>query len=207
MSKRLGYFLATLLISTLGVNSAVLAMGQGSPIGLEAANNERAYAKSVTIPVFKLKGIEVRQDTSRPVPAIFQHPENRKCRPFCIQPDKIEGTTLLRVGDIPRLAESINKGKTLLLDLRSWDWHEAGTIPGSRHFPYHNLFGANAEEAMKKLTTGKDVIVFCNGWWCHQSPTGVLALKKIGYAGTIYYFRGGIQDWVDAGLALVKPKR
>lgn len=207
MYKRLGYFLSTLLlISSLGVTGTVLAMGSGSSIGLEAANFEQAYAKSVTIPVFTLGGIEIRQSTNFQVPAIFQHPENRKCRPFCIQPDNIIGAKTIRVGDIPQLAESINQGKTLLLDLRSRNWFKTGTIPGAIHFPYHNLFGANAEQAMKKLTDGKDVIVFCNGWWCHQSPTGVLALKKTGYAGKIYYFRGGIQDWVDAGLALVKPK-
>ena len=52
---------------------------------------------------------------------------------------------------------------------------------------------------------GKTVIAFCNGWWCGQSSAGLEAIVGLGYQGTLYSFRGGAQDWVDAGLPLVTP--
>ncbi len=57
---------------------------------------------------------------------------------------------------------------------------------------------------MKKLAN-KDIICFCNGWWCGQSPTGIKALVDLGYTGKIYYFRDGNQGWVDAGLPFSMP--
>ena len=54
---------------------------------------------------------------------------------------------------------------------------------------------------MKKLK-GKPVIAYCNGWWCGQSSAGLKALSKLGYTGKLYSFRGGMQDWIDAGLTV-----
>lgn len=52
----------------------------------------------------------------------------------------------------------------------------------------------------------KDVLLFCNGPWCDQSPRAIRALVKLGYpVNRIYYYRGGMQDWLQLGLTVVVP--
>ncbi|HIJ82963.1 MAG TPA: rhodanese-like domain-containing protein, partial [Magnetococcales bacterium] len=113
--------------------------------------------------------------------------------------------TLFKVEDFPKMAADINAGKILIVDMRTPDWFEKGTVPGSVNLPYSDLTASatKAKAKVKKLED-KPIIVFCNGWWCGQSPQGIKALVEIQYPGKIYWFRGGNQDWVDAGLPLVK---
>lgn len=180
---------------------------EGTPLGAEVAAKEQAYAKKVTVPTFTLNGVEVKQDRARPVEADFKDPAARKCKPFCVQPEAIEGAATIKVEDFPKMAADINAGKIMIVDMRTPEWYAKGTLPGAINLPYSDLTGAEtkAKAKMKKLE-GKDAVAFCNGWWCGQSPTGIKALKSLGYAGKIYYFRGGNQDWTDAGLAFVKPQ-
>lgn len=180
--------------------------GDGQPLGQEVAARERAYAQSVTLPTFTLAGVALKQDRNMSVPDAFKDPASRKCKPFCVQPESIEGATTVKLEDFPKLAADLNAGKILLVDMRTPDWYTKETLPGSINLPYSDLTGpeAKAKARMKKLE-GKDIIAFCNGWWCGQSPTGIQALQRLGYSGKIYYFRGGNQDWADAGLPSIVP--
>lgn len=182
------------------------ADSEGQPLGQEVATKERAYAKSVTLPAFTLNGVELKQDRSKPVADAFKDPAARKCKPFCVQPESVDGATTIKVEDFPKLAADINAGKILIVDMRTPDWHTKETLPGAVNVPYSDLTGpeAKAKARMNKLQ-GKDIIAFCNGWWCGQSPTGIKALQGLGYPGKIYYFRGGNQDWADAGLPSIVP--
>lgn len=52
----------------------------------------------------------------------------------------------------------------------------------------------------------KDILLFCNGPWCDQSPRAIRALVKLGYpVNRIYYYRGGMQDWLLLGLTVEVP--
>jgi rhodanese-related sulfurtransferase len=176
--------------------------GGGTALGAGVATAQQAYAKSVTISPFTLNGVSVTQNRGS-VPKDFKNPASRLCKPFCVQPESIAGVTTVKVGDFAKLAEEINSGKTVIVDMRTSKWFKKGTLPGSISLPYSALTGkkTKAKSKMKKLKN-KGVIGFCNGWWCGQSPTGLKALVKLGYKGKLYYFRGGVQDWVDAGLSL-----
>lgn len=56
------------------------------------------------------------------------------------------------------------------------------------------------------FSNAKDVIVWCNGMWCDQSPRAIKSLLKHGYpAHKLKYFRGGMQTWLILGLTVVKP--
>lgn len=211
----MGNFLRKLMLVCAGVSllgGPLAAMGaeggdgDGQPLGQEVAARERAYAQSVTLPTFTLAGVMLKQDRSVPVPDAFKDPASRKCKPFCVQPESIEGATTVKLEDFPKLAADLNAGKILLVDMRTPDWYTKETLPGSINLPYSDLTGpeAKAKARMKKLE-GKDIIAFCNGWWCGQSPTGIQALQRLGYTGKIYYFRGGNQDWADAGLPSIVP--
>lgn len=178
----------------------------GEPLGDAVAKQERAYALSVKLPAFTLNGTKLIQDRAKDVPDAFKNPAERKCKPFCVQATNVDGATTITLEDFPKMADDLNSGKTLLVDMRTPDWYEKETLPGSINIPYSDLTGpeTKAKARMNKLK-GKDIIAFCNGWWCGQSPTGIKALQRLGYTGKIYYFRGGNQDWADAGLPSVKP--
>lgn len=201
-----GVFVVALTIAFVMGSLAVAGEGGsgGKPLGSAVASAQQAYAKQVSIAPFTLNGVSFSQKRGT-VPDAFMHPSKRKCKPFCVQPESIPGATTIKVGDFPSLAADINSGATLIVDMRTNNWYKKGTIAGAISLPYSSLIGKkrNAEARMKKLE-GKAVIGFCNGWWCGQSPIALLAMIKHGYAGKLYYFRGGVQDWVDAGFSLVK---
>ena len=56
------------------------------------------------------------------------------------------------------------------------------------------------------FSQAKDVLLWCNGPWCGQSPRAIKALLALGYpADKIYYYRGGMQMWQSLGLTTIKP--
>ena len=121
------------------------------------------------------------------------------------------------------MRDKVNKGLGLLVDSRTPDFHSKGTIPGSINIPYTELnqkLGADEiaiEEAfetfgVKQTAKGwnfshaKDLLVWCNGPWCGQSPNAIKGLLDLGYpAGKIKYYRGGMQLWQVFGLPVVPP--
>lgn len=53
----------------------------------------------------------------------------------------------------------------------------------------------------------KDVVVWCNGPACGQSPRAIRGLLNVGYpAEKIQYYRGGMQMWQMWGLTTVVPR-
>ncbi|WP_455206434.1 rhodanese-like domain-containing protein [Kaarinaea lacus] len=57
------------------------------------------------------------------------------------------------------------------------------------------------------FSNAKDILLWCNGMWCGQSPRAIKGLIKLGYPPEkIYYYRGGMQSWQMLGLTVVTPK-
>ncbi len=57
------------------------------------------------------------------------------------------------------------------------------------------------------FSQAKDVVMWCNGIWCGQSPRAIKGLLALGYpAEKIKYYRGGMQAWVSLGLNIVEGK-
>ena len=68
------------------------------------------------------------------------------------------------------------------------------------------LFGMDMKSAYWDFTNAKDILLWCNGPWCGQSPTAIKNLVKLGYPqGKIYYYRGGMQMWKVLGLSTITP--
>ncbi|MDH5785009.1 MAG: rhodanese-like domain-containing protein [Chromatiales bacterium] len=56
------------------------------------------------------------------------------------------------------------------------------------------------------FTTAPDLLLWCNGPWCGQSPRAIKGLLALGYpAHKLYYYRGGMQMWQVLGLPTVIP--
>lgn len=52
-----------------------------------------------------------------------------------------------------------------------------------------------------------DLMFWCNGPWCGQSPHAIKGLLELGFpAEKIYYYRGGMQMWELLGLTIVVPE-
>jgi rhodanese-related sulfurtransferase len=69
-----------------------------------------------------------------------------------------------------------------------------------------NEFGSHSRNYELDFSGAKDVLLFCNGPWCDQSPRAIRALVKLGYpVNKIFYYRGGMQDWLQLGLTITVP--
>lgn len=57
------------------------------------------------------------------------------------------------------------------------------------------------------FSDAKQIVLWCNGPACGQSPRAIHGLLDAGYpAEKIYYYRGGMQMWQLFGLTTVTPK-
>jgi rhodanese-related sulfurtransferase len=134
---------------------------------------------------------------------------SRACPPFCIQPMQIApGVTT--IGELELLEFAKSGGK--LIDGRTIDGHLEGTIPSAISMPYTQMASRLDEIGCIKGGNGKwdcknaqQVLLFCNGPWCGQSPMAIRAMLREGYpAEKILYYRGGMQSWSSFGLTVVE---
>ena len=146
---------------------------------------------------------------------------SRACPPFCVQPATlapgIETVAEIEVlGYIKKMTEGDKS--ILLVDSRTPDWIVKGMIPGAINMPYTKLgddpitvaeslelFGAKEVGSAWDFSKAKTLVLYCNGMWCGQSPANIRTLVKLGYpADKIKWYRGGMQDWENLGLTIVK---
>jgi rhodanese-related sulfurtransferase len=152
---------------------------------------------------------------------------SRKCPPFCIQPGELApGVKTIGELELLQFLKKINDGDAsiMVVDSRTPDWVEKGTIPGTVNIPWDKLdIGKSGPTAVQEILEkqlsvkqqdgfwnfdgAKTLVMFCNGSWCGQSPTNIKDLLKIGYpAHKILWYRGGMQDCENLGLTTVKPE-
>lgn len=152
---------------------------------------------------------------------------SRPCPPFCIQPMTL-GIGVETVGELELLdyLKKIKEGdkNILVIDSRTVDWVQKGTIPGSINIPWDQLstsvggadpmtvkehltnFGAQELEGLWDFSQAKTLILFCNGVWCGQSALNIKTLLKYGYPPhKLKWYRGGMQAWETVGLSIATP--
>ena len=70
------------------------------------------------------------------------------------------------------------------------------------------LMGGEEKTDYWDFTRAKELVLWCNGPWCGQSPRAIRALIELGYpASKLNYYRGGMQMWQIFGLTTVVPKK
>jgi len=68
------------------------------------------------------------------------------------------------------------------------------------------LFGADQKTDSWDFSGARQVVFWCNGPWCGQSPRAISGLLSYGYpAEKVFYYRGGMQMWKVLGLTVVVP--
>ena len=57
------------------------------------------------------------------------------------------------------------------------------------------------------FSAAKNLLLWCNGMWCGQSPRAIHGLIKLGYpVEKLHYYRDGMQAWQILGLTVTVPK-
>lgn len=132
---------------------------------------------------------------------------SRPCPEFCIQPMHVaEGVTT--IGEL-ELLDLLADPDAVVVDSRTPDWFQGGTIPGAISMPYTEMTDHLAELGCEidfdgwDCANARDVALFCNGIWCGQSPSAIRAMIDAGYpAERIFWYRGGMQVWRLLGLTV-----
>lgn len=134
-------------------------------------------------------------------------------RPF--EPHDVE--TIGEREFVEYMQQSQTDENVMVIDTRTEGWHYRLTIPGSYNVPFTSMneeeSAADALEefgAMKKddgsfdFSQAKTLAMFCNGYWCGQTPSMIRAMLEAGYpADKMKYYRGGMQAWTSLGLTTV----
>lgn len=65
----------------------------------------------------------------------------------------------------------------------------------------------SAANSIWDFSQATEVLLYCNGMWCGQSPKAIKNLLTLGYPPEkINYYRGGMQAWQSLGLTVLIPK-
>lgn len=132
---------------------------------------------------------------------------SRPCPDFCIQPiTPAEGVTT--IGELELIA-MLEDPEAMVIDSRTRNWYEGGSIPGAVNIPYTLIVDELAQLGCEPdfdgwdCTNARRVALFCNGIWCGQSPTAIRNMISEGYPpDRIFYYRGGMQVWRLLGLTV-----
>jgi len=110
----------------------------------------------------------------------------------------------------------------LLIDGRTEQWYQYFTIPTAINVPFVYIkrpkeFEFEFEDALRlfgvkilkdneyDFSHVKTLVIFCNAPWCSQSPDMIFALLELGYpAEKLKWYRGGMQDWLSAGMTTTR---
>ena len=144
-----------------------------------------------------------------------------------VQPIKID-EKIQTVGEIEVLKFlqllDFEPEKYIIVDARVKKWFKKISIPHSvnvefLHVKYHDDYFESLDKVLSPLgvrkgkkgsldfTHVKEAIIYCNGNWCTQSATMIKELVKLGYPkDKLYWYRGGLQDWISAGFTVSKSK-
>jgi rhodanese-related sulfurtransferase len=106
-------------------------------------------------------------------------------------------TVFEKPADDPELAEVLER-------LGAKERHDVNVV--MRSLEKVGLFSGSQKTDAWDFSDAKQLLLWCNGPWCGQSPRAIHALINLGYpAEKLYYYRGGMQMWQSLGLTTVLP--
>ncbi len=110
------------------------------------------------------------------------------------------------VGELEVIA-ALQDSAYVVIDTRTVESQYGGTIPGSINVPYDEIadrldeMGCVSSEAGLSCEQALNVVLYCNGPNCGQSPRAMAAMVEAGFPPTkIFFYRGGMLAWTSLGL-------
>ena len=98
---------------------------------------------------------------------------------------------------VAQVKELHDSGQAVLVDARSAGSYVKEHIAGALSLPLEETTRQQAPQ-LKGVAKDAVIIVYCNGFSCHDSMQLGKLLIKAGY-GLVYVFEGGLPEWRDAG--------
>ncbi|WP_445664348.1 rhodanese-like domain-containing protein [Fodinibius sp. AD559] len=99
----------------------------------------------------------------------------------------------------PEVIKHLQNGLPVI-DVRAPGTRDGIRIAGTNKIPISDIV-----DRMDELDRSKPTIFFCNGPQCPQSQKAINLLLEAGYpAEKMWYYRGGIHDWITLGLPVLK---
>ncbi len=105
---------------------------------------------------------------------------------------------------IMQVKELFDRGEGYLLDARDAVTFAGGHLKGARSFPLGE-FEARLPEFLKQVPKTMPLIIYCNGYGCHDSMDLGKKLIQAGY-WEIFVFEGGYPEWQEAGYPVEGKK-
>ncbi len=97
-----------------------------------------------------------------------------------------------------QVKEMYDHREAVLVDARDEQTFARGHIKGAVYLPV-GQFEAKTGEFEGKVPFKAAIVVYCNGYGCHDSMTVGKMLMSKGYR-QVYVFEGGYPEWRDGGL-------
>ena len=109
-----------------------------------------------------------------------------------------EGEELPMPIGLAQVKEMHDAGQAVIVDARSAASFAQGHIAGAIALPLEDARKDASRLSGAKLQKDATVIVYCNGFSCHDSMDLGKLLMHAGYA-SVYVYEGGFPEWRDAG--------
>jgi len=98
---------------------------------------------------------------------------------------------------VMQVKELFDRGEGYFLDARDSATFEKGRIRGARSLPLGE-FEARLPEFLKQVPRTMPLVIYCNGYGCHDSMDLGKKLIRAGY-WEVFIFEGGYPEWKEAG--------
>jgi len=102
-----------------------------------------------------------------------------------------------------QVKEMFDAKQAVIIDARSSANFSEGHLAGAITLPLEEARKTPAQPLKSKLPADATLIVYCNGFSCHDSMDLGKILMHAGYA-SVFVFEGGFPEWRDAGYPVAK---
>lgn len=96
-----------------------------------------------------------------------------------------------------QIREFFDRSEAVIVDARSSETFAKGHIRGSFSLPLDDA-ERRLPEFSRKVPKDAMLIIYCNGFGCHDSMELGKKLQQAGY-GQVFVYEGGYPEWRDAG--------
>ena len=126
-------------------------------------------------------------------------------------PNALPGATTIKAAEAKTMIEKGIK----VFDVRVGEEYDVSHVPGAIHLPYGESSAKevdfdHAEDkfSLNQLPADKNqaLIMYCDGTICWKSYKSALMAIRAGWKN-VYWFRGGLPEWKEAGLPVEARKK